>query len=433
MRLSVDSSKLLKAFSSRDALDILRGTSKRNRLLTVLPFLGPAFIASVAYMDPGNFAANIQGGSLFGYKLLWVITISNLMAMLLQFLSAKLGIATGMNLAEVCRQRFSRPISISLWIIAEGAAMATDLAEFVGAAIGFHILLGISLVVAALLTGIVTFAILALQRFGFRPLEAIITALVGVIAIAYLIETLLARPDLGAIAYHALVPALDSKSIMIAVAMLGATVMPHVIYLHSALTQRRIIPRNDGEARRLLHFELIDIVIALGLAGIINAAMMYMAAAVFFNHGLTGISSIETAFQTLTPLLGPLAATAFAIALLASGISSSSVGTMAGQVVMEGFLGWTIPVWLRRLVTMAPALVVIGLGLNPTQTLILSQVILSFALPFATIPLVLFTSSKQVMGALVNRPSTTLAAITVVSIIIILNILLLLQTFGLSF
>ena len=395
------------------------------------PFLGPAFVASVAYVDPGNFATNVQGGAEFGYLLLWVIVASNLMAMLIQLLSAKLGIATGRNLAEVCRDSFSRPVVWGMWVVAELVAMATDLAEFVGAAVGFNLLFGIPLFPAALLTGVATFLILGLQRSGFRPLEAVITAMVGVIALSYLIETLLEQHDWAALAYGATVPRFEGKeSVVLAVGMLGATVMPHVIFLHSSLTQHRIRPTSPVEARRLYRFQFLDVGLGLGLAGLINAAMLIMAAATFHARGLTGVASIEEAYRTLTPLLGPMAGVAFAIALIASGLASSTVGTMAGQMIMQGFLHRQIPVWIRRAVTMIPALIVLGIGLDPTRTLVLSQVFLSFGIPFALIPLVLFTRRKALMGGLTNHPLTTAASVAVSVLILGLNAYLLVSIFS---
>jgi manganese transport protein len=409
---------------------ILRGHTRRFRLL---PFLGPAFIACVAYMDPGNFATNIAGGSKFGFTLVWVIVASNLMAMLIQTLSAKLGIATGRNLPEVCRERFSRRTSVALWLQAEGIAMATDLAEFLGAALGFHLLLGIGLFKAGLITGVTTFAILALQRFGYRPLEAVIAAFVGVIGVCYLAELLFADPPLGTVARHAVVPDFaGSESVLLAVGILGATVMPHVIYLHSALTQNRIVPDNDDEARRLYRYTRIDVLAAMSIAGLINMAMLVMAATVFFGSGLHNVESLEGAHRTLEPALGGASSMLFALALLASGLSSSTVGTLSGQVVMQGFIRRRIPLFVRRAVTMLPALVVIGIGLDPSRTLVFSQVVLSFGIPFALIPLVMFTSRRDVMGALVNRRATTAAAIVVATLISALNVFLLAQTFGLT-
>jgi manganese transport protein len=404
---------------------------QRTRRLRILPFLGPAFIACVAYIDPGNFATNIAGGSRFGYTLLWVIVASNLMAMLIQTLSAKLGIATGRNLPEVCRERFSPRTSMLLWLQAEAIAMATDLAEFLGAAIGFHLLLGIGLFPAAVVTGIAAFLILGLQRFGFRPLEATIAAIVGVIGACYVAELVWASPALGSVASHAVVPQFaGSESILLAVGILGATVMPHVIYLHSALTQNRIRPKTDADARRLMRYTRIDVVIAMSIAGLINMAMLVMAASTFFQSGDRGVDTLEGAHSTLAPLLGGASSTLFALALLGSGLSSSAVGTLSGQVVMQGFIKRRIPIFVRRAVTMAPAFVVIGIGLDPSRTLVLSQVVLSFGIPFALIPLVLFTSRRDIMGTLVNHKGTTAAAVVIAGLIISLNIFLLGQTLG---
>jgi manganese transport protein len=405
----------------------------RGSRTSILPFLGPAFVACVAYMDPGNFATNIAGGSKFGFTLVWVIVASNLMAMLIQTLSAKLGIATGRNLPEVCREQFSRRTSLGLWVQAELIAMATDLAEFLGAALGIHLLLGIALFPAAVLTGVITFAILALQRFGFRPLEAVITAFVVVIGICYLSELWLAHPPLGTVARHAVVPSFDgNESLLLAVGILGATVMPHVIYLHSALTQSRIVPQNEEEARRLYKYTRIDVLIAMSLAGLINMAMLVVAATVFFGSGLHQVDSLEGAHRTLEPILGGASSILFALALTASGLSSSTVGTMSGQVVMQGFIRRRIPLLVRRLVTMIPAFIVIGLGLDPSRTLVISQVVLSFGIPFALVPLVMFTSRRDVMGPLVNRRATIVAAVVVAALISGLNVFLLAQTFGIA-
>jgi len=412
-----------------DASTVLTG-GKLPLYRRLWPFLGPAVVASVAYVDPGNFATNIQGGAQFGYMLVWVIIVSNMMAMLIQTLSAKLGIATGRNLAEICRDRFPKPVVYGMWVLSEGVAIATDLAEFLGAALGFNLLFHIPLFTAGLLTGVATFLILGLERYGFRPLEAVITILVGVIAGSYLLELIIGRPDWHMIAYHAAVPMFDgSESVLLAVGILGATVMPHVIFLHSSLTQGRIVPKNPAQARRIFRFEVVDVVMAMGVAGLVNAAMLIMAASTFHAQGLTNIASIEEAHRTLKPLLGGLSSQIFAISLLASGLSSSAVGTMAGQVIMQGFLHWHIPIWLRRGITMVPALVVIGIGLDPTRTLVLSQVVLSFGIPFALIPLVLFTRNSDIMGALVNRRFTTQAAWMVAALIVGLNFYLLYQTF----
>jgi manganese transport protein len=397
----------------------------------ILPFLGPAFIACVAYIDPGNFATNIAGGAEFGYTLVWVIVVANLMAMLIQTLSAKLGIATGRNLPEVCRDQYSWRTTIFLWVQAEGIAMATDLAEFLGAAIGFTLLLGTSLLLSTVLTGIASFAILGLQRFGFRPFEALIATLVGLVGGCYLIELVYAHPDWSKVGRHAIVPGFSgSSSIVVAVGILGATVMPHVIYLHSALTQDRIVPESDDDAQQLLRYTRIDVIMAMTLAGLINVAMLVVAAATFYGSGLPNVSSLEGAARTLTPVLGGGASTIFAIALLGSGLSSSAVGTMSGQVVMQGFIHRQVPVWVRRLVTMLPAFIVVALGLNPTRTLVISQVVLSFGIPFALIPLIRFTSRRDVMGPLVNARRTTVVAWIVAGAIVVLNVVLLVLTFG---
>lgn len=414
----------------QSARDVLSGKSKKGFFARLMPFLGPAFIASVAYVDPGNFATNIQGGAKFGYMLLWVILASNLMAMLLQSLSAKLGIATGHNLAEHCRNQFSRPVVIGMWVIGELVAIATDLAEFLGAALALNLLFGMPLFAAGLLTAVITFLILGLERYGFRPLEAVITALVAVVAVSYLIETFLSKPDWGAVTYHLFVPQFQgTESVLLATGILGATVMPHALFLHSALTQDRIVARNPKQQQTLFRYELIDVFIAMGLASMINISMLMMAASTFYFHGLTEIGAIEEAHRTLEPLLGGAASLVFGISLLASGLSSSSVGTMAGQVIMQGFLHRHIPPWVRRLVTIIPSLIVIGIGLEPTRTLVISQVVLSFGLPFAVIPLVMFTSDKKIMGALVNRRITTVIASIVAAFIILLNIFLLHQIF----
>jgi manganese transport protein len=396
-----------------------------------LPFLGPAFIAAVAYVDPGNFATNIQGGATFGYLLVWVVVSANLIAMFVQIMSAKLGIATGRNLPEVVRETFPRPVTYTLWVLAELVAMATDLAEFLGAALGFNLLFGLPLFPAALITGVTTFLVLALQQRGFRPLEAIISSMVGVIAVCYLIETIMGKPDFGAAAGSFLPPSFSgTESVLLATGILGATVMPHVIYLHSALTQDRIVVRGADRLRRLLRYEMVDVIIAMGLAGMINAAMLMMAAATFHVEGKTNIGSIEQAHRTLAPILGEASSVVFAISLLASGISSSTVGTMAGQVIMQGFIRRRVPIWVRRLVTMIPALVVIGLGLDPTRTLVISQVVLSFGIPFALIPLAYFTMRRDIMGTLVNRAPTTVVAWILATLITGLNVFLLYRTFA---
>jgi manganese transport protein len=416
------------ARTAYDAGRVLRG--ERRGSFRILPFLGPAFVACVAYIDPGNFATNIAGGSKFGYTLVWVIVAANLMAMLIQTLSAKLGIATGHNLPEVCREQFSRRTSFALWIQAELIAMATDLAEFLGAALGFHLLLGIELFPAAILTAIAAFLILGLQRFGFRPFEAVIAAIVGMIGVCYLGELFYAKPPLGTVAKHAFVPQFaGSESVLLAVGILGATVMPHVIYLHSALTQDRIVPENKQDARLLMRYTRIDVLVAMTIAMLINASMLIMAASTFHLSGRLGVDSLESAHKTLEPILGATAGSLFAVALLSSGLSSSAVGTLAGQVVMQGFIRRQIPVWLRRTVTMLPAFVVVALGVDPSRTLVLSQVVLSFGIPFALIPLVWFTSRRDVMGDLVNGRLTVAAAVAITVVIVSLNLFLLFQVF----
>ena len=399
----------------------------------ILPFLGPAFIACVAYIDPGNFATNIAGGSKFGYTLVWVIVASNLMAMLIQTLSAKLGIATGLNLPELCRERLPRRASLALWLQAEAIAMATDLAEFLGAAVGFHLLFGFGLFPSAIVTGIAAFAILSLQRFGVRLLEAVIAAIVGVIGVCYLGELIFSNPDLGQVAHHAVVPGFrGSDSVLLAVGILGATVMPHVIYLHSALTQDRLVPETDEDAQTLLRYTRLDVLIAMTIAGLINMAMLVMAASTFFGSNHRNVDSLEGAHRTLHPILGGASSTLFALALVASGLSSSAVGTLSGQVVMQGFIRRQIPIFVRRIATMLPAFVVIGIGLDPSRTLVVSQVVLSFGIPFALVPLVYFTARKGIMGRLVNHTVTTVAAAVIAAAIIALNVFLLLQTAGIA-
>jgi manganese transport protein len=407
-------------------------TGERRGIRAVLPFLGPAFIAAVAYVDPGNFATNMAAGSQYGYMLLWVVLGANLMAMLIQSMSAKLGIATGRNLPEVCRDRFPRPVVIFLWIQAELIAMATDLAEFVGAALGIYLVFGIPLFIAGLLTGVLAFTILGLQAWGFRRLESAIAGLVGVIVLAFGLEVLRADPAWGSVATNLFVPHLDGTgSILLAAGILGATVMPHVIYLHSALTQKRIVGANPEARRKIFHFELIDVVIAMGIAGVINIAMLTLSAAVFGSRGLTTAGAdLTQVFSQLDHYVGAHSGLIFGIALLASGVSSSSVGTLSGQVVMQGFIRRQIPIFLRRAITMVPALVLIASHFDPSRALVLSQVVLSFGIPFAMIPLVMFTRDRQLMGNLVNSRWTNVGAYAVAAMIIGLNVFLLYQTFS---
>jgi manganese transport protein len=411
-------------------MDVLSESGGKGLFSRLLPFMGPAFIASVAYIDPGNFATNIQGGAQFGYTLLWVIAASNLMAMLVQALSAKLGIATGLNLAEQCRNHFPRAVVVIMWGVMEIVAMATDLAEFIGAAVGFNLLFHIPLWLAGILTAVATFLILGLERYGFRPLEAVITILVGIVSVSYVIETVLDKPDWGDVLFHTVVPRFSgAESVLLATGIVGATVMPHAIYLHSALTQGRIVVKEPNQLKRLFRYEMVDVVVAMGIASLINMGMLIMAASTFFRHGLTEVGTLETAYRTLQPLLGTASSWIFAVSLLASGLSSSAVGTMAGQVIMQGFLRRKIPVWIRRLITIIPSMFVILIGLDPTRTLVISQVVLSFGLPFAIIPLVMFTRRKKVMGVLVNHTATTIAAAIVAVLILALNGYLVYQVF----
>lgn len=410
------------------ARDAINGKVKGFRAL--LPFIGPAFIASIAYVDPGNFATNIQSGAKFGYKMLWVIVLANLMAMLLQNMSGKLGIATGRSLPEICRDYLPKWLTWVMWFVSELAAMATDLAEFLGATLALNLLAGIPMLFATIITGIVTYLILMLERFGFRPLEKFIAAFCMLIGLCYLVETIFSKPNFSMIAYHSVVPWLgNNESIMLAVGVIGATVMPHAIYLHSSLTQNRIVPRNDLEKIKIQKFSTREILIAMSLAGFVNLAMMYMAASVFNTSGNSDIADLTTAYHTLTPLLGSAAASVFLISLLASGISSSVVGTMAGQVIMQGFVGFTIPLWIRRLVTMLPTVIIVAMGVDPTQTLVISQVVLSIVLPFPVIALIYFTQKKELMGVLSNKRLTTILSSACAALILGLNAWLIVQTF----
>jgi manganese transport protein len=402
----------------------------RRGLRGVLPLLGPAFVAAIAYVDPGNFATNIAGGASHGYVLLWVVLAANLIGMLVQTLSAKVGLATGRNLPELCRERLPRRASYGLWIQAELVAMATDLAEFIGAAIALNLLFGVPLFVAGLMTAVIAFGILALQARGYRRFELAICAMLGLILLGFLYDTLRIGADWGAVA-GGLVPSFDGgDSILLACGILGATVMPHVIYLHSALTQDRVALEDEEDRQRIFRFLRLDVVIAMSIAGVVNMLMLIIAASLFFGSGLTDVDTIEGAHAGFAQLVGGGAALAFACALLASGFASSSVGTYAGQVIMQGFIARTIPLALRRIVTMTPALVVLALGFDPTRSLVISQVVLSFGIPFALVPLIWLTSQREVMGALVNRRATTLIAGTLAAGIIALNVFLLYETFA---
>jgi manganese transport protein len=405
----------------------------RGRVRATLAMLGPAFVAAIAYVDPGNFATNIQGGARFGYLLLWVVLAANLMAMLIQYLSAKLGVVTDRNLPELCRDHYPRPVAWGLWLQAEAMAMATDIAEFLGAALGLNLLFHVPLLPAGFITGGIAFGLLELQRQGFRRFELAITGLLGLILLGFLYEILKIGPSASGAA-NGLIPHLHgSNSLYLAVGIIGATVMPHAIYLHSALTKGRMPVRNEQERTRVLRFQRTDVIVALGLAGLVNMAMLAVAAKLF--HGTPGWSHVETieeAHRGFSHLVGGTAALAFAVALLSSGASSSSVGTYAGQVVMAGFVNLRISLFARRALTMIPALVVLAVGVGPTRALVLSQVVLSFGIPFALVPLVLLTRRRDVMGEHVNRLPTTVVAVAIAALIGALNVFLLAQTFGLA-
>ncbi|WP_144110602.1 Nramp family divalent metal transporter [Paraburkholderia sp. BCC1886] len=405
---------------------------KRRAARSFLLFAGPAVIASIAYMDPGNFATNIQAGARFGYSLLWVVLLANLVAMLFQALSAKLGIVTGRNLAELCREQFPRPAVIAMWAVSEVAAMATDLAEFLGGAIALSLLFQLPLLSGMAVTAILTYSILLFEKGGFRPMEIVIATLVGMIGLCYLAEMFIAPVAWGQAAWHTVVPSLPGAAgLTISVGIVGATVMPHAIYLHSGLTQARTPARNARERHLLVRFSHFEVVAALAVAGLVNMAMVIMASSAF-HAGHRDVAEIATAYHTLTPLLGASAAAIFLVSLICSGISSSVVGTMAGQMIMQGFVGFRIPVWLRRLVTMAPAFVVVALGVNATEALVMSQVVLSFALPIPMIAVVLFTRRKDIMGEFVNSRLTDGVAIVATVAILVLNLVLLMQTFGVA-
>ena len=403
---------------------------KRRGVRAYLPFVGPAFICSVAYTDPGNFATNIQAGAKYNYSLLWVVLLANVVAMLFQGLSARLGIVTNRNLAELCREHFPRPVVWGMWGISEIAAMATDLAEFLGGAIGLSLLLHVPLMWGMVITGVITYGILAVQGRGYRPIELIIGALVAVISLCYVVELFLTPPDWGAAARGTLIPGLpDSGALTLAVGMIGATVMPHAIYLHSSLTQDRAPARNETERGLLLRYSNVEVVVALTIAGLVNMAMVMMAAAAF-HSGHSDVAEIETAYHTLVPLFGVAAAGIFMLSLIASGLSSSTVGTMAGQVIMQGFLHVRIPIWVRRAVTMAPAFLVVAWGVNATEALVASQVVLSMALPVPMIALVVLIRRRGVMGAYVAGRRTSVLAIGATVVVLALNALLIAQTFG---
>ncbi|WHX60781.1 Nramp family divalent metal transporter [Peribacillus frigoritolerans] len=407
--------------------DVLQQSSSRG-IKKLLPYLGPAFIAAVAYIDPGNYATNITAGSKYGYTLLWVIFASNLMAVLIQSLSAKLGIATGKNLPELCREKFSKKTSILLWIQAEAVIMATDLAEFIGAALGIYLLFDLPLITSAIIAAIGSFAILEIQRRGYRTFEALITVMIFVVVIAFGAQVFYAKPDTSAVVLGLFTPKFEGvDSILLSAGMLGATVMPHAIYLHSSLTQRRIVGVNDLERKRIYRFELIDIVIAMLIAGAINAAMVIVSAALFHKNGAL-VEDLDVAYQQFGAMLGPSVAMFFGIGLLFAGLSSSSVGVMTGDVVMQGFIKRHIPIYLRRAITTVPPLLIILWGVNPSKALVMSQVVLSFGIAFALVPLIMFTSNKKIMGSLVNHKITSGAAWLIAVLIIGLNLFLLYET-----
>jgi manganese transport protein len=410
------------------AQSVLAG--QRGGWRSYLVFAGPAVIASIAYVDPGNFATNIQGGAKFGYGLLWVVLLANVIAMLFQALSAKLGIVTGRNLAELCREQFAKPTVLAMWAVSEIAAMATDLAEFLGGAIGLSLLFHLPLFVGMVVTAIATYALLMFQNFGFRPIELIIGSMVSIIALCYLVEIFIVPVDWVSAAVHTVVPQIaDAQALLLAVGIIGATVMPHAVYLHSGLTQARMPVRDDGERRKLVRFSNQEVIIALTIAGLVNMAMVMMASSAF-HSGHPEVAQIETAYHTLTPLFGVGAAAVFLLSLIVSGISASTVGTMAGQMIMQGFVGFRIPIWLRRLVTMVPAVVVVGLGVNATSALVVSQVVLSIALPLPMIALIIFTGRRDIMGAFSNNRPTQVTAMIAAGVVILLNLFLIAQLVG---
>ena len=403
---------------------------QRGGLRGYLAFAGPAVIASIAYMDPGNFATNIQAGAKYGYTLLWVVLAANLIAMLYQALSAKLGIVTGHNLAEMCREHFPQPVVWAMWVVSEIAAMATDLAEFLGGAIGLSLLFQMPLFAGMAVTAVITYGVLMFEGYGFRPIELIIGSMVSLIALCYVIELFIAPVDWASAAVHTVLPQIpDAEALLLSVGIIGATVMPHAVYLHSGLTQARMPVRNDGERRKVLRFSNQEVIVALTVAGLVNMAMVMMATGAF-HAGHPDVAEIETAYHTLTPLLGIGAAGVFLLSLIASGISSSTVGTMAGQMIMQGFIRFRIPILVRRLVTMIPAFVVVALGANATSSLVISQVVLSLALPLPMISLLIFTSRRDIMGQFVNSRLTFVAGVAGTIIVLLLNFFLILQILG---
>jgi manganese transport protein len=410
------------------AQGILSG--KRRGPGAYLAFAGPAVVASIAYMDPGNFATNVQAGAKYGYSLLWVVLLANLIAMLFQALSAKLGIVTGRNLAEMCRDHFPKPVVWAMWVVSEIAAMATDLAEFLGGAVGLALLFKMPLIYGMGVTAVITYGILMFESRGFRPVELIIGSLVSIIGLCYLVEMFIAPVDWGAAALHSIKPEIpDAEALLISVGIIGATVMPHAVYLHSGLTQSRIPAHNDDEKRAVVRISNWEVLIALAVAGLVNMAMVMMASGAF-HAGHPDVAEIETAYHTLAPLLGIAAAGVFLVSLIASGVSSSVVGTMAGQMIMQGFVGFRIPIWLRRVVTMVPAFVVVAYGVNATNALVISQVVLSIALPLPMIALLMFTGRADIMGKFANGRMTRIAAVIATVLVLLLNGFLIAQIFG---
>lgn len=406
---------------------LAEGGRQAGRLRPLFFMAGPAVIAAIAYVDPGNFSTNIQAGAGYGYTLLWVVLLANLVAMLFQALSAKLGIVTGRNLAELCRLSFRKPVVIALWLVSEVAAMATDLAEFLGGAIGLSLLFHLPLLVGMGITALITYALLLLDRGGFRPMELLIGAFLLIISLCYLLEMVITPVQWAQAGLHLLKPEIpDAQALLISVGIIGATVMPHALYLHSGLTQNRIKTENAAQKARLIRFSNCEVAVALSLAGLVNMAILMMAAGAF-HQGHQDVAEIETAYHTLTPLLGAAAAGAFLVSLLVSGISSSIVGTMAGQMIMQGFVGFHIPIWLRRLITMIPAFIVVGIGVNATDALVLSQVVLSFALPAPMIALLLFTRRRALMGVFANSFLVQLSASAAAALVLGLNFILIMQ------
>lgn len=426
---TVDRVKLKQIDSEHSVPSNFQKRKRKGKIHQMAAYLGPAFIVSVAYIDPGNFATNISGGSKFGYTLIWVILWSNLMAIFLQTLSAKLGIATGHNLPEMCAKVFPKPLNWFFWVVSEIGAMATDLAEFLGGALGLNLLFHMPMLYAGLVTGLLTFIICYMEKYGQKIVEVIITVLVAIISIAYLLEIFLSKPDWAQVGIHTFIPSLpNGEAVMIAVGMLGATVMPHVIYLHSQLVQYRCIDKTEEGKRHHLKMEKIDIALAMNIAFFVNAGMVIVSAAVFNRNGMV-VETMQQAHKSLEPLLGPLSSGAFGIALLAAGLSSSAVGTMAGQTVMKGFVNISIPVNLRRLITMLPALIIIAVGINPMDALVLSQVALSFILPLPIVQMLIITGRKDLMGSFVNKKWIQIIGIFIAAVIIALNAVLLYLTF----